>query len=66
MSKSQADGEGDKDKCVTNNDHKASDFQYSFTEEEEREIARWIESNRLFYDMKDKKYNDKAFRRQLY
>ena len=56
ISKSQADN-GEGDKGVT---QKSSDDQYNFTEEEEREIARWIESNRLLYEINDKKYKDKA------
>ncbi|KAF3842836.1 hypothetical protein F7725_001685 [Dissostichus mawsoni] len=32
----------------------------------EEAIARWVESNKLLYDMKDKQYKDKALRRQLW
>ncbi|KAK1905104.1 Nodulin-22 [Dissostichus eleginoides] len=39
---------------------------YSFTEAQEEAIARWLESNKLLYDMKDKQYKDKALRRQLW
>ncbi|VDH96134.1 Hypothetical predicted protein [Mytilus galloprovincialis] len=40
--------------------------QCSFTEEEEQEIAKWLETKKLLYDIKDKDYKQKALKRQLW
>ena len=40
--------------------------QYNFTEAEEEAIARWVESNSVLYNMKNKLYKNKALRRQLW
>lgn len=66
-SKSQVgNGKGDKGKGKAQNENPHSSVPYSFTEEEEEGIARWIESNKLLYDMKDIQYKDKALRRKLW
>lgn len=59
-------GKGDKGKGKVQNDNPPPGAPYSFTEEQEEAIARWVESKKLLYDMKDKQYKDKALRRQLW
>ncbi|KAI9536946.1 hypothetical protein NQZ68_029074 [Dissostichus eleginoides] len=59
-------GKGDKGKGKAQNENPPPGASYSFTEEQEEAIARWVESNKRLYNMKDKQYKDKALRRQLW
>ncbi|KAK1901843.1 Lysophospholipase NTE1 [Dissostichus eleginoides] len=58
-------GKGDKGKGKgkAQKENPPPGVSYSFTEAQEEAIARWLESNKLLYDMKDKQYKDKALRR---
>ena len=58
-------GKGDKGKGKAQNENPPPGAPYSFTEAQEEAIARWMESKKLLYDMKDRKYKDRALRRQL-
>ncbi|PIK52574.1 hypothetical protein BSL78_10516 [Apostichopus japonicus] len=55
-----------KGKGKAQNENPPPGASYSFTETNEEVIARWVESKKLLYDMKDKQYKDKALRRQLW
>ncbi|KAI9546654.1 hypothetical protein NQZ68_024552 [Dissostichus eleginoides] len=61
-------GKGDKGKGKgkAQKENPPPGVSYSFTEAQEEAIARWVESNKLLYDMKDKQYKDKALRRHLW
>ncbi|KAF3853839.1 hypothetical protein F7725_014527 [Dissostichus mawsoni] len=59
-------GKGDKGKGKAQNENPPPGASYSFTVAQEEAIARWVESNKLLYDMKDKQYKDKALRRHLW
>ncbi|KAK1903017.1 Bifunctional pinoresinol-lariciresinol reductase 1, partial [Dissostichus eleginoides] len=59
-------GKGDKGKGKAQHENPPPGASYSFTVAQEEAIARWVESNKLLYDMKDKQYKDKALRRQLW
>ncbi|XP_033946341.1 claspin-like isoform X1 [Pseudochaenichthys georgianus] len=59
-------GKGDKGKGKAQNENPPPGASYSFTEAQEEAIARWVQSNKLLYDMKDKQYKYKALRRQLW
>ncbi|KAJ3606533.1 hypothetical protein NHX12_026054 [Muraenolepis orangiensis] len=56
-------GKGDKGKGKAQNENPPPGASNSFTEAQDKAIARWVESKKLLYDMKDK---HKALRRQLW
>ncbi|KAI9536425.1 hypothetical protein NQZ68_033684 [Dissostichus eleginoides] len=58
-------GKGDKGKGKAQKENPPPRASYSFTEAQEEAIARWVESNKLLYDM-NKQYKDKALRRHLW
>ncbi|KAK1881762.1 DNA mismatch repair protein MSH3 [Dissostichus eleginoides] len=59
-------GKGDKGKGKAQNENPPPGASYSFTVAQKEAIARWVESNKLLYDMKDKQHKDKAVRRHLW
>ena len=59
-------GKGDKGKGKAQNENPPPGAPYSFTEAQEEAIARWMESKKPLYDMKNKRYNDMALRRELF
>ena len=59
-------GKGDKGKGKVQNENPPPGAPNSFTEAQEEAIARWLESKKLLYDIKDKQYKDNALRRQLW
>ena len=59
-------GKGNEGKGKAHKDKRPPGASCSFTAEQEEAIARWLESEKLLYDMKDKQYKDKALRRQLW
>jgi hypothetical protein len=57
---------GDKGKGKPRNENPIPCAPYSLTETQEEELALWLESKKLLYDMKDKQYKDKSLRRHLW
>ena len=59
-------GKGDKGKGKSQKEKAPPIAPYSFTEEQEEELACWARSKKLPFNMKDRQYKDKALRRGLW
>ena len=59
-------GKGDKGKGKSQKENAPPIAPLCFTEDQEEEIACWVRSKKLLYDMKDRQYKDKALRRGLW